>query len=663
MTIQTDLHTHFAGVLTADELIRLGLAHGASVDVNTAQRLGIVKPGYSGPAIPLSELAEKDMATLKAAMELAPEKRNLFNDLEKIYINREFITKDFNLFVPLLEKIAQTYEQQGVSYTELSSTSVIGNPQLIRAIHENAPRIEAETGVNLRFLGALWRHSDPEWNMDQADRLKSVLLSPYVVGVDIVGHEKNPIRYMKEPLQEIISFAAKNISGCVVRLHAGENPYYSADPATLDDNNFNNAYEAVQIADNARRDANGAFLGKYGRDMQIRIGHGRYGLQPATLRLIAETGTIPELCLSSNMLLNHADNFKGPFNLYAKNGIPFVLGSDGCGLYGATLPDEYANAVRAGMTLAARKTLEETENFVIAKDKERFKEKMAAWRRHEIDCAAKGAEEGIDPFDATMDRPYSTLDGKPRWSPDITASRKKDTLTLYDALMSFLDDIEINTDAVTIDSLLRERNALIFRGSSKTSWENVPLYQQRKVVETMKALIDSLDGRKEIVITEGTDYGFAAVIHRLLEEHNKHLPDDARIPVVGAITLEAGADEIRQGALSHAIILQYDGEFARTWMDQSPALMELIARADAKVIVAGGGQVIRDMIIYADRCGLIDERKVFLFDGINGASNEANYPFAKFRSAEELLKMLAEDKAPVTRPVKPRHPKPAPGSL
>ncbi len=657
MAIRTDLHTHLAGVLSASELLDLGLAHGVSLDAGTAGCLRIVKPGYEGLPIPLSDLTKKEMAKLKAGLELTPEKKGLFRDLDKIYANREFITKDPDLFVPLLEKIAEVYQKQGVFYTELSSTSLMGNPWMIRAIHENVPRIEARTGVKLRFLGALDRHADPEWNLDQADRLKTILQSPYVVGIDVVGHEKNPVRDLKEPLQSVISFAARNIPGCVVRVHAGENPYYSADPSTLDDTNFNNAYEAVQIADEARRDSRGELLGPYGHDMQIRIGHGRYGLQPETLNLIAETGTIPELCLSSNMLLNHADSFKGPFNLYAGHGIPFVLGSDGCGLYGTTMPEEFVLAVDAGLTAAVQKTIGETEELVIARDRARFQEKMQSWSRYKRGCAAKG----IDPFEALGDVAYDTPDGKPRWNPGITAAREEAVVAKYDALVSSLDEMGINTDAELIDRLLKEHEALVFKGSSKTSWENVPEDQQEKIIETMKVLIDRLDGHKDIVVTEGTDYGFSSVIHRLIEERNEELAEGNRIPVIGAFTLEANTVEIREGTLSHAVVLQRDGELAKTWMDQSPALLDMVFHANAKIIVAGGGQVIRDMIVYADRRGLIDDGKVFLFDGITGASGEkaADYPHAKFYTADDLVKLMAGDKGKKAK--KPRRPKP-PGS-
>lgn len=639
MAVRTDLHTHFAGVLSPDELIEVGLEHNVSLDVATAKRLQLVSANYSGAPLPLAALSERQMATLKAGLKLSPEKQNLFDSLDEVYANRAFIAKDQDLFIPLLEKIAQSYEKQGVSYAELSYAGVINNPQLLKAIHANMPRIEAETGVKLRFLGAMWRHSDPEWNMDEVDRLKGVLKSPYVVGFDVMGHEKNPIREMKEPLEDLVGYAAKNIPHCVARLHAGENPYYSAEPSSLDDYSFNNAYESIKIPDKARKDESGAFLGTHGKDVQIRLGHGRYGLHPDTLKLGAETGTISELCLKSNLLLNHADNFAGPFNLYAGKGVPFTLGSDGYGLYDTSMPEEYATAVKAGMTPAARKILEKTEDGILEKDGERFALKTELWKKHELECAARGA----DPFVAVTNPAYDTPDGKQRWTREVTQARKEAELAKQGALLSSLEGMGVHTDADSIDHLLKEHSVYLFAGGSKTSWPTATEEQRAHATAEMKKFIDTLDGRKDVVMTGGTDFGFEAVIHKLVEERNAALPPEQKIPVVAALTMEANIKQIRPGTISHAMVLKYGDGLAKSWMDQPSALMDLVTRTDAKVIMAGGGQVIRDMAIDAAGRGLINDGNVLLFAEINGASGEKakDYPHASFHSADELQTLLS----------------------
>lgn len=648
MAVRTDLHTHFAGILTPDELIDVGLEHDVSLDMPTAKRLGITGKSYDGGSIPLRQLSKDQMSKLKKGLALDLQKKSLFDELDGIYANRAFIMKDSALFVPLLEKIAQSYKNQGISYVELSYAGVISNPDLIKQIHQNMPRIEKETGVKLRFLGALWRHSDPEWNMDEADRLKNILKSPYVVGIDVMGHEKNPIRNLKKPIEEIVGYAARNIPGFSVRLHAGENPYYSADPSKLDDYNFNNAYEAVSISDQARRTADGNFYGEYGADIQIRLGHGRYGIQAQTLELMKKVGAISELCLTSNMLLNHADNYKGPFNLYAAMGINYVLGSDGYGMYSTTMPQETAAAIKAGMTAQAEHNLIKTETAVLLHEEHRFQKKMAIWDDYAQECSARK----IDPFKVLGETPYSTADGKARWTPDVPSSKSAAIKQQHDKLIADIAAKGISVDEGEIKDLIHNRRITLFSGASKSSWKNVPEEQQRKVADEMRGYIQSLDGRRDVVVTGGTDYGFEAVVHRLIEERNKSLPEEARISVIGALTLEANPKDIRTGSLSHVMFLRYGKEYAMSWMDQSPALMDIVLNTDTKIIMAGGGQVIRDMIVDASGRGFIEQGKVFLFAGVNGASDEKSkeYPKAQFRSADELLKLMQGG----TQPAPPR---------
>jgi adenosine deaminase len=639
MTVRTDLHTHFAGTLAADELIALGLEHNVSLDVQTAKNLEIVDHKYSGGAIPLVSLDRTQMEKLKEGLELNAQKKSLFDNLDAIYANRSFITKNKDLFIPLVEKIAESYQKQGVAYTELSYAGVISNPQLLQSLHENLPRIEANTGVKVRFLGALWRHSDRTWNLDEVDRLKGVLMSPYVVGLDVMGHEKNPIRDMTDPLNEIIDYAAKHIPGCVVRLHAGENPYYSADPATINEYNFNNAYESVQIADRARRNEDKSFIGTYGEEVQIRLGHGRYGLDPMTLDLMKEANAMSEFCLSSNLLLNHTDSYKGPFDLYNSRGLSYVLGSDGYGMYTTSMPREYELAVKAGMNGVAVKTLEDTETRILAGDQKRFEQKAALWKQYESACLMKG----VDPFKTLETTIFNTEDGAPRWNPSIANEKKKAVDEKHGALLSAMEGIGIHTDKAEVEHLLKTARISLFSGASKSSWKNVPEDQQKNVEDTMREYISQLDGRVDAIMTGGTDYGFEAVIHRLVEERNKTLSDDQKIPVIGAFALEANINEIRQGTLSHAFVLRYGDTFAGSWMDQSPALMDIATVTGARVIMCGGGQVIRDMIIDASDRGLISGGQVFLFAGITGASGEKadQYPNAKFQSIDELRNRIS----------------------
>ena len=73
--VQTDLHTHFAGVLSPDELVQLGLQHDISLDTPTAKKLGVVSEDFSAKSIPLKELSNNQMSLLKAGLALDPSKQ------------------------------------------------------------------------------------------------------------------------------------------------------------------------------------------------------------------------------------------------------------------------------------------------------------------------------------------------------------------------------------------------------------------------------------------------------------------------------------------------------------------------------------------------------------------------------------------------------------
>jgi adenosine deaminase len=631
MPVKTDIHTHFAGILSGQELIELAIEHDLAIDQYLAEKIGL----SSDEDFRVSELSSAQRHQLKELLELAPDKQSLFDDLEDVYGARAFITKNPSMFVPMMEKIAQSYQEQGVEYVEMSFAGIINNPEFIKQAHEAIPRIEQETGVKLRFLGALWRHSDHEWNMDEVDRLKKVALSLYVVGIDVMGHEKNPIRELTEPLEEIVRFASHNVPGFQVRIHAGENPYCSAPPSSIDEWNFNNAHEAVQIVDSARKDENGSSMGQYGDQICIRLGHGRYGLHEETLKLMAETGAVSELCLTSNHLLNHADCYLGPFNLYAQHEVDFVLASDGYGMYGTTQPSEFDKASKAGMSDKAKAIVQDTETQIIAEDEYRTIEKQKIWSRHEKNCALKG----VDPYDDLANVDYTTHDREPRFNESVEVEKARATQLAVETLEADLTTLGISVDRDEVNSILESKTPILFSGASRTSWSRVSPEQQQEVELALKEYINQLDPSENVIVTGATDFGFEAVVHRIVEEINSELPEDERFDVIGAVTLELNPDLVREGTLSHALILENSGAPAKTWMDQSPALMDMIEKSSGKIVFGGGGQVIRDMIVDANGRGLISNGQAFLFNGPEGASTELSpkYPLASFSDGEQLI--------------------------
>ena len=90
---------------------------------------------------------------------ISPVTQETFNKMEEIYALRGPFTKNKELFPDLLHSLAETYRDTGVEYAELSYSSFIGDREYMEMINEHVSEIEAQTGVKLRFVAGLWRHS------------------------------------------------------------------------------------------------------------------------------------------------------------------------------------------------------------------------------------------------------------------------------------------------------------------------------------------------------------------------------------------------------------------------------------------------------------------------------------------------------------------------
>ena len=110
--------------------------------------------------------------------------------------------------------IAREYQKQGIRYVEIADTELVklGEPaiQYLEEIHEIMPKIEAETGVKIRFLAAIRRipltiikdqETSRTYLRDNLDAIKAVAKSPYVVGSDFIGEEINDITELKPVIQ------------------------------------------------------------------------------------------------------------------------------------------------------------------------------------------------------------------------------------------------------------------------------------------------------------------------------------------------------------------------------------------------------------------------------------------------------------------------------
>ena len=108
-----------------------------------------------------------------------------------------------------------------VQYAEMTLTKML-DPKWVQVLNDNMPRIEAETGVSIRYLAGLIRHMDEPTNMYNIEKLKVLSKTPYIVGVDFIGHETNPTKEILPQMEELAKWIKAEKPDFILRVHAGE---------------------------------------------------------------------------------------------------------------------------------------------------------------------------------------------------------------------------------------------------------------------------------------------------------------------------------------------------------------------------------------------------------------------------------------------------------
>lgn len=347
--LQTDLHSHFAGCLSGRDLVDLGLTVDAAIPQTVLAQAGI----FCERDTPLRTLAPAARDRLACALDIPLDRQVTFLDMERLYAMRAPLTRHPALFAPQLWRIAQRAAEAPVRYLELSLSSIL-EPALLAQAHATLPAIEAQWGVGIRFLLALSRHDDLEWDLDVLRRVQACLGSRAIVGIDFMGHETNSTRAFLPQLQAAAALSRQR-AGWVLRVHAGENPAFPE-----------NVREAVAAAR--------PYVENHG--LELRIGHGLYGLDDATLADVAALSSLGradagravfEFNLSSNLALNNIrTTFDVPLRRVIAAGVDVVLGTDGAGLYRTQVQDEAQAARATGLSDDALDRIAATERRLLA---------------------------------------------------------------------------------------------------------------------------------------------------------------------------------------------------------------------------------------------------------------------------------------------------------
>ena len=632
--LQTDLHTHFASALTPKTLIRIATGKNIYYPSHIVQKLELdttgLTPNEKG-AFLLDDLIKNknNYEKLKNSMKIDTSEQETFNRMEEIYVCRGPITKSPNMFVPMLEAIAMDAQANGVKYMELSLSSVISSREQLQLLDKHMPEIEKRTGVKLRFLGAMSRHSDKEWNDDEVDRLKVSSQSPYVVGCDFMAHETNPTSDFAQHIKALAKHAMVNDPNFVIRVHAGENPLFKA--------NVRQVFLAVEEAHMELLQE----TGKHYAYPQVRIGHGLYGFneppswdeegplkEVPTIELAKRINPVIEFNMSSNLSLNNINSIKDiPIKEYADAGIRMVLGTDGRGIYSTTIEHEMILAREAGLTKADFAKIKATENDIMERAQRRFKQ-HSTYNLYEV-CDL------LNPENHSIFR-----DGKPHYTPEVEERYRTAVARSREMLKTQIAHSGAETDPKAISQAIAGKKPIMLTGSSKGHWGKVSEASKEKIVASLAVLISSINPDKAYLMTGGTNFGVEKEAHQLAHEFNAQ--SGKSLVVLGTFTEEAIQDKesIEKNTITHAIIPSQEGRPAKRWFDLQDAVLSMVEEQNGQVVAIAGGSIVSDIIQRAHNSGM----KIGLMEQVEGASGEKSDFLSgngyEFENGAELVKVI-----------------------
>ena len=579
-TPRTDLHSHFAGCVSGADLVELAAHHGISYP---RALLGDARVHTDAESVRVGELSPLLRARLAERLEVPLDRRVTFLEMERIYRLRAPITKAPAAFVPLCRRIATDYRAAGVEYVELSLGSIV-EARVLAAVHAELPAIEAETGVTLRFLAAISRHDDPEWDLDLFDRIKTLAGSVYLSGIDVMGHETNSTRVFLPLLKAFATWADRARPGFVLRVHAGESPAHPE--------NVRLALEAAE-----------------GHTVQLRIGHGLFGVDGETLAKAVAAEAVVEFNLDSNVALNHLQSARNvPIRRYVEAGARVVLGSDGYGIYRTSPRSTARAALLAGLHPGhLRGPLAKVEHDWIERSRAR---------------------------DVTLLRQATTFvvpaDVAPTFfTPAVVARR----VALREARDRALDLRlqELGTPLVTdVAAMLRDRGPrpllLSVAGAWTHTWSALTDAEREHARAELGAFVAGLDPAEAVLITGGTREGVEGIVGRAARARG--------VPVLAALVRETPPEALDGEAMTHAVFV---GE---SLYDKGAGLYELVAAHAGACLFVSGGQIVSDEIQTAHNLRL----RFLLMDGAGGASarHAKEHPARAFRHGAEALHALRE---------------------
>ena len=520
--------------------------------------------------------------------------------------------KDNSLLQDKLLWVAREYKKQGINYAEISVTWIVRKGEegakIMEQLHNILPKIEAETGVKLRFLGAFSRTLMTEQQLKEGiDAFKVAARSPYVVGSDIIGEEVNEIYKFKPVIEEIVKYATEQDDGFTVKIHAGEN-----DCLRL------NVEKSVQcIMESVPK----------GKKMpRCRLGHGLYGIDVESengkklINTMKKNGVILEFQLTSNVRLNNLTDLKlHPIKKYLANGVSCVQGSDGCGFYGTDCMEEQM-ALTNLLDLSSEdlKKMRDVEIELTKQNEKYFKEKEKKFEEWLAGRNIKDAiiEEQLIEIEKNKDREFKIGKDTDVDSEDVL----KDKI------------IKLPTDKVPV---------VIAGGSFNTLGRETTLNENG--IKVLKELVSSLDDKKAYFVIGHKMQGYEKALMDISKELNKNFEIDAIIPK--KINKDLAQDIL--GENLNGVCISTEAEELGIYKSFN---YEIFERRPSIVVAFDGNSPVSNLVQEAKNGK--GKSKIYIYDEVDALKEKASYLGGyvnKFDLKEQdLIKMIKIDNPEIT---------------
>jgi len=197
-----------------------------------------------------------------------------------------FTLSDPKLFETYVMKMGEVYNKNGVSYVELAASSKMFRftnqkefDEKHKVFSSALQKVKEKFGVEINLLVANPRSKT---SMEDINQYLTIVIKnikyPYIAGIDLLGHEKNSNKLFSYTFASIARVCAiHDLHYFTIRSHAGETREHQEN---VKDFLRGIKQELEYMKENEGLDKS------YIPD--IRIGHGIYGIDEETLRLIKE---------------------------------------------------------------------------------------------------------------------------------------------------------------------------------------------------------------------------------------------------------------------------------------------------------------------------------------------------------------------------------------